>query len=69
MSLFFVLGPLTTGWAKLCLDNENSMVNVIADSDHEGTRILSHYTVLGRYDCVVMVEADDNEAMAKRSLV
>jgi uncharacterized protein with GYD domain len=33
-----------------------------------GAEILGQYAVLGRYDFVMMVEADDNDAAARLSL-
>ena len=33
-----------------------------------GAEILGRYAVLGRYDFIMMIEADDNEAVARLSL-
>ena len=44
------------------------MVDAVENCNQDGAKVLSRATALGRYDCVVMVEADDNDAIARLSL-
>jgi len=49
-------------------DDPDLLVNCTRNINIPGAEILGTYAVLGRYDYVVMVDADDNEAVAKISL-
>ncbi len=68
MSLYFLLGTLTSAGQKLVSENRNLLVEATRNADVDGAEILGRYAVLGRYDFVIMVEADDNEAVARLSL-
>ena len=68
MSLYFLLGTLSTGGRNMLYDDPALLVNCTRNVNIEGAKILSTYAVLGRYDYVLMVDADDNEAVAKISL-
>lgn len=68
MSLYFLLGTLTTeGRAKLN-GNRNMVVEAARKVSITGAEILGQYAVLGRYDYLMMIEADDNDAVARLSL-
>lgn len=68
MTLYFLLGTLTSEGQKMWHDNENLMVGLVGNCDHAGAVIMGQYVVLGRYDYVMMVEAQDNQAVARLSL-
>ena len=68
MSLYFLLGTLTSTGQQLVHDNPDLLVNATRDILVRGAEILGRYAVLGRYDFVIMVEADDNEAVARLSI-
>ena len=65
MSMYFLLGSLTATGQQLLHDNPDLVVEAARDIQVE---LLGQYAVLGRYDFVMMVEADDNGAVARLSL-
>ncbi len=68
MSLYFLLGTLSATGQKMVHDDRDLLVNATRDIRIGGAEILGRYAVLGRYDFVMMVEADDNDAVARLSL-
>ena len=68
MSLYFLLGTLSSGGRTKLHNEPNLLVNCTRNVDIPGAEILGTYAVLGGYDYVLMVDADDNEAVAKISL-
>ena len=68
MSLYFLLGTLSSEGQKMVHDDRELIVDATRDIEVEGAEILGQYAVLGRYDFVMMVEADDNDAVARLSL-
>ena len=68
MSLYFLLGTLTSTGRQMVHDNHDLVVDATRNIQADGAEILGQYAVLGRYDYVMMVEADDNDAVARLSL-
>ena len=68
MPLYFLLGTLTSTGQKLLHENHNLVVDSTREIAVEGAEIMGQYAVLGRYDYLRMVEADDNDAVARLSL-
>ena len=68
MPLYFLLGTLTSAGQKLLHENHDLVVDSTRDITVEGAEIMGQYAVLGRYDYLMMVEADDNDAVARLSL-
>ena len=68
MSLYFLLGTLNSTGQKMVHDDRDLLVTATQGIRIEGAEILGRYAVLGRYDFVMMVEADDNDAVARLSL-
>jgi uncharacterized protein with GYD domain len=68
MSLYFLLGTLTENGQRMLLRNPDMMIEAIRECDCEGAQILGQYAVLGKYDYVMIAEADDNEAVARLAL-
>ena len=68
MSLYFLLGTLTNEGQKMVHGNHNLMAEATRSVSIPGAEILGRYAVLGRYDFIMMIEADDNEAVARLSL-
>ena len=69
MALYFLLGTLNAEGARMLHENPNLIMDVSREIEmSEGTRILGQYAVLGHYDFVTMVLADDNEAVGEVSL-
>jgi uncharacterized protein with GYD domain len=68
MSLYFLLGSLTHDGQRMLHGNANLIADRTRDLNVNGAEILGQYAVLGRYDFVMMVEANDNDAVARLSL-
>ncbi|PKB64583.1 MAG: hypothetical protein BZY80_02320 [SAR202 cluster bacterium Io17-Chloro-G2] len=68
MSLYFLLGTLTTEGRTRVHTNRNLVVEAARKVSGAGAEILGQYAVLGRYDYLMMIEADDNDAVARLSL-
>ena len=68
MSLYFLLSSLTSTGQQLLHADHDLVVDAARDIEVEGAEILGQYAVLGKYDFVMMVEADDNDAVARLSL-
>lgn len=68
MSLYFLLGNLTSNGQRLLHDNPDLVVDAARHTEIDGAEILGQYAVLGKYDFIMMVEADDNDAVARLSL-
>ena len=68
MPLYFLLGTLNDSGQRMLLRNPDLMVDAIRDCECEGAQVLGQYAVLGKYDYVMMAEADDNEAVGRLAL-
>lgn len=68
MSLYFLLGTLTATGQQKVHDDRDMFMKSTRSIQVDGAEILGQYAVLGRYDFVMMVEADDNDAVARLSL-
>jgi len=68
MSLYFFLGTLSADGQRMVHQNRDLVVEAARAIQIEGAEVLGQYAVLGRYDFVMMVEADDNDAVARLSL-
>lgn len=68
MSLYFLLGTLTTDGRTKVNNNRNLVVEASRKVSVNGAEILGQYAVLGRFDYLMMIEADDNDAVARLSL-
>ena len=60
MPLYFLLGTLTETGQRMLHNNADLMIESIRDCKADDAQILGQYAVLGGYDYVMMVEADDN---------
>ena len=68
MSLYFLLGTLSYAGQKMVRDNPDLVVEATRGIEVDGAEFLGQYGVLGKYDYLMMVEADDNDAVARLSL-
>ena len=68
MPLYFLLGTLTETGQRMLHNNADLMIESIRDCKADDAQILGQYAVLGGYDYVMMVEADDNEAVGRLAL-
>ena len=68
MALYFLLGTLTERGQQMLRNNPNLPTEILRSIDTDEAEVLGQYAVLGRYDFVMLAEADDNQAVAKLSL-
>ncbi len=68
MSLYFLLGTLSYSGQKMVRENPDLVVAATRSIEVEGAEFLGQYGVLGKYDYLMMVEADDYDAVARLSL-
>ena len=67
MAIYFLLGRLTHEGQRMLHQNPDLIAHTAATLEVEGTRILGQYAVLGHYDFITMVLADENEPVARLS--
>jgi len=68
MPLYFLLCTLTEQGQHKMHDNPDLIIEGVKECEDEAAEILGQYAVLGRYDFVMMAEAEDNEAVARISV-
>ena len=59
---------MTAAGQSMMHENHNLVIESTREIDVEGAEILGQYAVLGKYDFMMMVEASDNDAVARLSL-
>ena len=67
MAIYFLLGRLTSEGQQRLHSNPDLVSDTAATLDVDGAKILGQYAVLGHYDFITMVLADENEAVARLS--
>ena len=67
MAIYFLLGTLSHEGQRMLQNNPDLVSETAASLDVEGARILGQYAVLGGYDFITMVLADENEPVARLS--
>jgi len=68
MGIYIMLSTLTDEGAKTLKANPERLKEVNREIEGMGVKILAQYAVLGPYDFVNIVEAPDNETVARVSL-
>ena len=68
MPLYFLLGTLNERGQGMLRDNPDLVIDAVRECDCPGAEIMGQYAVLGKYDFVMLAEADDNESVARLSL-
>ena len=67
MAIYFLLGSLTSEGQRMLHSNPDLVSDTAAALEVDGAKILGQYAVLGHYDFITMVLADENEAVARLS--
>ncbi len=67
MAIYFLLGKLSHEGQRMLHNNPDLVSDTAAALEIEGARVLGQYAVLGSYDFITMVLADDNEPVARLS--
>ncbi len=66
--LYILLATLTTDGQRKLIDNPDLINDVAQEVDVPGASLMARYMVLGRYDFVIIAEADGPESVARLSL-
>ena len=66
--LYILLATLTTDGQRKLIDNPELINDVAQEVDVPGASLMARYMVLGRYDFVIIAEADGPESVARLSL-
>ncbi len=67
MATYILLSTITEEGAETIKENPDRIKEVNKEVEALGVRVLSQYAVLGPYDFVTVVEAPDNETVARVS--
>ena len=67
MAIYFLLGRLTSEGQRMLHSNPDLVSDTAATLDVDGAKILGQYAVLGHYDFITMVLAEENESVARLS--
>jgi uncharacterized protein with GYD domain len=68
MSVYLMLTTLTDAGRKALQDDPEILKEINKEVEFMGVRILTQYALLGQYDFVNIVEAPNNEAVAKLAI-
>ena len=66
--LYILLATLTTDGQRKLINNPDLINDVAHEVDVPGASLMARYMVLGRYDFVIIAEADSPESVARLSL-
>ena len=67
MAIYFLLGSLTYEGQRMLHNNPDLVSETAASLEIDGAKVLGQYAVLGHYDFITMVLAEENEAVARLS--
>jgi uncharacterized protein with GYD domain len=68
MSVYLMLTTLTDAGRKALQDDPEILKGINKEVEYMGVKILTQYALLGQYDFVNIVEAPNNEAVAKLAI-
>ena len=68
MSTYLLLTTLTDTGRKALQEDPELLKEIDKEIEYMGVKILSQYALLGQYDFVNIVEAPNNEAVAKLAI-
>jgi uncharacterized protein with GYD domain len=69
MAVYIALSTLTDEGRKTLKDRPNRIKEVNKEIEAMGIKVLSQYAVLGAFDFITLLEAPNNEAVLKLSVV
>ena len=68
MPNYIMLANFTERGRRMGRSNPNLLTEAAARAESSSGRVLTEYAVLGRYDFVIIAEADDNQSAVRLSL-
>ncbi|MFN4181618.1 MAG: GYD domain-containing protein [bacterium] len=68
MATYILLSTLTEDGAQTLRKNPERILEVNREVEGKGCKILTQYAVLGPYDFVTVIDAPDNETVARISV-
>jgi len=68
MAVYVMLSTLTDEGRKTIMERPERMAEVNREVERMGAKVLQQYAVLGPYDFVNILEAPDNETIARISI-
>lgn len=68
MATYVLLTKVSSAGIKTLQSNPRRIKEVNQEIEAQGARVIAQYATLGRYDFVNIVEAKDNEAIARISV-
>ncbi|HUT68778.1 MAG TPA: GYD domain-containing protein [Dehalococcoidales bacterium] len=68
MSVYLMLTTLTDAGRKAIQDNPEILKEINKEVEFMGVKILTQYALLGQYDFVNIIEAPNNEAVARLAI-
>ena len=68
MSVYLMLTTLTEAGRKALQEDPEILKEINKEVEYMGVKILNQYALLGQYDFVNLVEAPDNEVIAKLAI-
>ena len=68
MSVYLMLTTLTDKGRDAIQEDPENLREINREVEHMGVKILSQYALLGQYDFVNILEAPNNEAIAKLAI-
>jgi uncharacterized protein with GYD domain len=68
MPIYLLLSTLTTHGVECVVENPSCLRQISMDIENLGVKVLDQYATLGQYDFVHVIEAPDNETVARVSM-
>ena len=68
MPVYILLSNLTETGVQCVIDQPSCLREIGMDIENLGVRVLDQYATLGQYDFVHVIEAPDNETVARVSM-
>lgn len=68
MPVYILLSKLTETGVSCVMDDPACLRNISMDIENLGVKVLDQYATLGEYDFVHVIEAPDNESIARVSM-
>jgi len=68
MPIYLLLSTLTIEGVECVVENPACLRQISMDIENLGVKVLEQYATLGQYDSVHVIEAPDNETIARVSM-